>query len=197
MGEGIRKFVPRAPRYVLRTHDRNIMRFGLAGLKGPAHIETTALVNLSETGAAFLAPAHCDLKIGDVIKVEIPIPNEEQIAWFAKVVRIAAAQGGAGYSNQFRDHDETVIIALKFEELPEPHSKAIRRGIEASFLKALREQQAARMLYYRAFLIQNMIPLMFYLALSLAAFAFIYYFSLPSENYDGSRGAPWGQRFKF
>lgn len=198
MGEKIRRFIPRAPRYVLRAPDRNVMRFGLASLRGPAHIEHTTLVNLSETGAAFITDDTSDIKIGDTIKVEIPIPNGDQIAWFARVVRIEEYEERSWL--QIRDAEvrrDQVIIGLKFDALPEPHTRAIRKGIERSFLKAVHDQQLRRMLYYKTWLLQNIIPMVFYFVLTCAAIGFIWYFSRPAENYDGSRGAPWGERFKF
>lgn len=198
MGEKIRRFVPRAPRYVLRTPDRNIMRFGLSSLRGSAHIEHTTLVNLSETGAAFITDTSADISIGDNIKVEIPIPNGDQIAWFARVVRIEAIEERSWLqtrdSNARRDQ---VVVALKFEDLPEPHTRAIRKGIERSFLKALHDQQVRRVLYYKAWLTQKFVPITFYILLTAAAVGFIYALSRPSANYDEKRGAPWGERFKF
>lgn len=198
MGERIRKFIPRAPRYVLRPSDRNLMRFGLASLKGPAHIERTILVNLSETGAAFVTDASNDLKIGDSIKVEIPIPSGDQIAWFARVVRIQEYDDRSWFSRRNSESDpEQIVIGLKFDELPEPHSRAIRKGIEQSFLKALQDQQVRKILYYKAYFIQNVVPFLGYAALILAAVGLIFLLTRPSDNYDAKRGAPWGERFKF
>lgn len=198
MGERIRKFVPRAPRYVLRPSDRNLMRFGLAALKGPAHIERTTLVNLSETGAAFVTDASSDLKIGDSIKVEVPIPSGDQIAWFARVVRIQEYDDRSWFSRRHSEAStEQIVVGLKFDELPEPHSRAIRKGIEQSFLKALQDQQVRKMLYYKAYFIQNVIPFLGYAALILAAVGLIFLLTRPSDNYDAKRGAPWGERFKF
>lgn len=198
MGEKIRRFVNRAPRYVLRSADRNVMRFGLANLMGPAHIERTVLLNLSETGAAFVTDAHSDVQIGDVIKVEIPIPSGDQIAWFAKVVRIQEYDDQSWFSaGEMSLTKEQILIGLRFEELPEPHTRAIRKGIEQSFLKALKDQQVRKVLYYRALLLQNLVPILFYVALSLAAFGLLYAWTRPSANYDEKRGAPWGERFKF
>ncbi len=174
------------------------MRFGLSSLRGPAHIEHTILVNLSETGAAFVTDDTADISIGDSIKVEIPIPNGDQIAWFARVVRIAEHEERSWFYTRGADvRKNQIIIALRFDALPAPHTKAIRKGIEASFLKALHDQQVRRMLYYKAWVVQRFIPLVFYFLLTCAAIGFIYYLTLPSENYDEKRGAPWGERFKF
>lgn len=175
-----------------------MMRFGLAQMRGSAHIEHTTLVNLSETGAAFVTDASCDLKIGDSVKVEVPIPNGDQIAWFARVVRIqeyddrgwlALQRGGKRM--------EQILVALTFDRLPEPHTRAIRKGIEKSFLKALQDQQVRKLLYWKAYFTQNIFPFLGYALLTIAAVGLIYFLSRPSENYDEKRGAPWGERFKF
>lgn len=198
MGESLRRFVPRAPRYILRTQDRNIMRFGLSSLRGPAHIEQTTLLNLSETGAAFVTDETSDIKIGDSIKVEIPIPSGDQIAWFARVVRIQEYDERAWWQSGGADARQgQILIALRFDELPAPHTRAIRKGIEASFLKALQDQQVRKMLYYKAWLTQNLLPIIGYTLLTAAAIGFIYMMTRPSANYDEKRGAPWGERFKF
>jgi hypothetical protein len=197
MGEKIRRFIPRAPRYVLKAPDRNVMRFGLASLRGPAHVEHTTLVNLSESGAAFIADDSADINVGDTIKVEVPIPGGDQIAWFAKVVRIEVFYERSWFHPRSSDGSNQILVGLRFDSLPEPHTKAIRKGIEASFLKAIQDQQLRRLLYYRAWITQNLIPLVFYFLLTCAAIGFIYWMSLPGDNYDAKRGAPWGERFKF
>src|ERR1700733_8248261 len=82
-----RQFIPRAPRYVLKPQDRNILRYSLQNTMGKGGVETTLLVNLSETGAAFLVNRGAEPRLGERIKVEIPIPKGEQIAWWGHVVR--------------------------------------------------------------------------------------------------------------
>ncbi|MGE0529129.1 MAG: PilZ domain-containing protein [Bdellovibrionales bacterium] len=198
MAEGVRKFISRAPRYVLRPQDRHIMRFSLQETRGAGGIEHTILLNLSETGAAFLADQGTEFKVGEQIKVEIPIPGGDQIAWFARVVRIQEYEPRTWLFGQdpFADQGKH-LIALTFEDLPEPHSRAIRKGIEDSFLKAMREQQYRNWFYYRAYILHNLWQFIAYITLTILALGFIYYFSRPSENYDSKRGAPWGQRFKF
>lgn len=174
------------------------MRFSLQETRGAGGIEHTILLNLSETGAAFLADQGTEFKVGEQIKVEIPIPGGDQIAWFARVVRIQEYEPRTWLFGQdpFADQGKH-LIALTFEDLPEPHSRAIRKGIEDSFLKAMREQQYRNWFYYRAYILHNLWQFIAYITLTILALGFIYYFSRPSENYDSKRGAPWGQRFKF
>jgi hypothetical protein len=198
MTDSARRFVPRAPRYILRTEDRKVMRFSLKDTSGPSGIEETVLVNLSETGVAFLAPPTKAFDIGELIKVEVPIPKGDQIAWWARVVRIEEYGGRLWYFSRdpFRD-DPKLLIALRFEKLPEPHTRAIRKGIEESFLQAMRDQRYRTWMYYRVLLLKHMYQILFYIAISAAAFALLYWLAQPDENYDSKRGAPWGQRFKW
>jgi len=199
MGEALRKFVPRAFRYVLRPQDRNGMRFSLEHSRGTGGIERTTLLNLSESGVAFLMSPGMEPHVGERIKVEIPIPNGEQIAWWARVVRVQEHQSRSWFaSNKANFHEQPqIFVALRFEELPEPHTRALRKGLEQSFMKAMRDQHYRNWLYYRAYVLHNIWRWTLYSVLTAAALGFIYYFAQPSANYDKDRGALWGDRFKF
>lgn len=197
MNSVLRKFVARAPRYVLRPADRKSMRFSLQDTVGPAGIEETLLINLSETGVAFLTARGARVEVGELIKVEVPIPSGEQIAWWGRVVRVQEHHTRQWFSEDDFAEPARLLVAITFEDLPEAHSRALRKGIEQSFIKAVREQKYKTWNYYRAVLSQNFLRFTAYLVLIALAFGFLYYFSRPADNYDGSRGAPWGQRFKF
>lgn len=194
----LHRFVSRAPRYVLRAQDKQVMRFALQETKGDGGIDSTILYNLSETGVAFLIDTKTHVKLGDIIKVEIPVPQGEQIAWWARVVRTEEYQPKSWFfsDDPFKDEAKT-LVGCRFEELPAQHSLAIRKGIEESFIKAMREQKYRNWHYYRALFSQNAGRFLLYAVLTLASLYFIYYFSRPDTNYDAQRGAPWGQRFKF
>lgn len=198
--ERLKRFVPRAPRYVLRPQDATYMRYGLSHTRGSGGIEQTLLVNLSESGVAFMVDAGAELGLGDLIKVEIPVPGAEQIAWFARVVRIQEVENRSWFGRQRGEAEEgpkKILVGLRFEHLPESHTKTIRRGIEASFLKAMRDQQYKNWHYYMSLFWSRVVPALFYIFITACALGFIYYFSLPSANYDKDHGAPWGERYKF
>lgn len=196
MGERLRKFVPRAPRYVLRPNDLNSMRYGLAVPKGGGGIERTILLNLSETGMAFVVERSANIVLGDLIKVEVPVPGADQIAWYGKVVRIEEYEPRMFWGEQ-PDESLQVKIGIRFEHLPEGHSQTIRRGIEKSFIQAMRDQQYKTIMYYKMFFMQHLFKICMYTLLTLFALGLIYYLSLPGGNYTQERGAPWGERFKF
>ncbi len=197
MGEKIRRFVPRAARYVLRPGDTAQMRFSLFKHHGSGGIEETILINLSETGAAFLVDNGHAPALGEKIKVEIPIPHGETIAWFGRVVRVQEYQTSR-WSSPKKDPFQPkpkIMVGLVFEELPEGHSRALRRGIEQSFMQAVRDQNYRNLTYYKTWIMHHVPRAAFYILLAAAAFGFIYYFTLPDSKYDAKRGAPWGERF--
>lgn len=195
MAEALRKFHNRAFRYVLRTQDNHDMRFALESMAGEAGIERTILLNLSETGCAFLVDPGVEVAMGERIKVEIPVPQGERIAWWGRVVRIEEHEpnGWLFSSDAFRG-DAKVKVGVRFEPLPEGHSRALRKGLEQSFMKAMRDQHYRNWLYYRALVLQNLWRAVGLILLAAAAAAALYYLALPSGNYTSDKGAPWGER---
>jgi hypothetical protein len=147
---------------------------------------------------AFLVSPGAEPKLGDRIKVEVPIPGGEQIAWWGRVMRIQEFEPRNWFFKKdpfIEDHK--IVIGLRFESLPEPHTRAIRRGLEKSMMQAMRDQHYRNWLYYKTVVTQNLAQALLYLALSAALVGFIWYFSQPDAKYDAKRGAPWGDRFKF
>lgn len=174
------------------------MRFALEHTVGQGGIESTVLLNLSETGVAFLvAPGHVP-KLGDRIKVEIPVPSGDQIAWWGRVVRAQEYEPRSWFfgKDPFLD-DPRILIGVRFEQLPGQHTKTIRKGIENSFIRAMRDQQYRTWLYYRALFMQNMFKIVMMVLLTAGCIGLIWWLTLPSGNYDSQHGAPWGERFKF
>jgi hypothetical protein len=197
MTEALRKFVQRAPRYILRPQDRKDMRFSLEHTIGQGGIESTLLLNLSETGVAFVVDQSIAPKVGDRIKVEVPIPQGDRIAWWGNVVRTGVFEP-RGWLKRDRFHnDSRIFVAVAFDELPEQHSRALRRGLNRSFLQAMRDQKYLTLNYYFKAIAENIFKILLYTLLTAAVIGFIYYFTLPSSNYDPNRGTMWGERFKF
>ncbi|MCB0355431.1 MAG: PilZ domain-containing protein [Bdellovibrionales bacterium] len=131
MAELAKKFVDRAPRYVIRASDNKFLKFAPDG--DYQHIFTTRLVNISISGLAFITTVDQAPKKGDLIKMEFPIPGGEQIAWWGKVVRIenySAKKSWQPQSEDFYDKKE-ILVAVKFESLPDGHMQRIRSGLLA------------------------------------------------------------------
>ena len=193
----VRPFIPRAPRYVLRPQDRHVMRFSLENTSGPGGIEQTILINLSETGIAFLVNPGKEPRLGERIKVEIPVPSGDQIAWWARVVRTSEFEprGWLTFGRDRFQDDHKILVALAFEPLPEGHSRAIRKGLNASFMQAMRDQQYITWLYYKAHVVEKGPRIGLYLALTLLTVLFIWWFSQPDGKYDAKRGTQWGERY--
>jgi hypothetical protein len=173
------------------------MRFSFQNTQGAGGIESTLLVNVSETGIAFLVNRGAEPRLGEKVKVEVPIPQSETIAWWGTVVRNTLYEPRTWFGRDQFTENPKVLVALRFEELPEPHTRSIRRGLNRAFLKAMREQQHLTFDYYKTLISENWVQAIVYVALTIFFVLFIYWFTLPSDNYDAKRGAPWGDRFKF
>ena len=172
------------------------MRFGLQE-GNLSTVQQTLLVNLSETGVAFLTSSNQRFELGDLIMVEIPIPEGEQIAWWARVVRLQSHEPRRSWGRRDKFFETAyTLVACTFEDLPTAHSRALKKGIDRSFLKAMREQRYRTFHYYKTFFMEHVVQLLAYAILCAMAFGLMYYWSRPDENYDAKRGSPWGQRFK-
>ena len=196
MEQRARKFVERATRYVLRPTDRSDMRFSLEHSQGAGGIEHTLLINLSESGAAFVVHHEFAPKIGDRIKVEIPIPQGDRIAWWGRVVRTQVFQSRIWFLRSGFDEENRVLVALRFEKMPEPFTRELRRGLNKSILRAMRDQQYLSLSYYQKYFIENFWRIMLWVGVTLSALAAMWFLTQPSNNYDPNRGDPWVERFK-
>lgn len=196
MNQVLRRFVPRAPRYVLRPHDRSIVRYAPEHSAGPMSINRTKLLNLSETGMAILVDAHAAPYPGEMLKVELPIPGGDQIAWWATVVR-SELFSNHWWSPRSSSQEDQVLVALRFEELPKGHQHAIRKGLESRFIEELKETRARQWLLVKSLWIEHTWQIIGYALCTIAAIVILYWLSRPAPNYDPSKGAPWGQRFQF
>ena len=177
MGDAVRKMVPRAPRYILGPGDNQVVRFSFADTKGGNAALQTSMVNLSETGVAFLIDPVLAPELGETVKIEIPIPGADQIAWFAQVVRIEMYEPRQWWffkPDQTQQQDRArVLVGLRFEELPFGHQKAIRKGLEKSFLEALRAERQRKLQYWKHFLFINGPKILLWTAAFAAAVAIL------------------------
>ena len=197
MGELAKKFVPRAPRYVLRAHDNKIMRYALDHNR--TDIYTTTFINLSITGLAFIADPASAPPIGSLIKMEFPVPGAEQIAWWGKVVRIQEYRSlPTWYFNHgIPPESNDVLVAVNFEDLPEGHKNHIIEGLRHKAAEMARHQRLQMTENLFEFIKIHHRKILLFAACTFFTVSLLFWLSRPSENYDAQRGSPWGQRFKF
>lgn len=194
--DSLRRFIPRANRYVLRPKDQHLLRFSSQSEASTSGVHETTLINLSRTGLAFLVEREFAPPLGDLIKIEFNVPgNEHKVAWWARVVRTEEYTQNIWWMKndpQFRD---LITIGIHFQELPEGHQDQIQGGIDKRLEDLMYE--------YRKLQLQRLWSWWKWRGIRIAAFMMatagvlwvLYWLSLPSENYDLRRGAPWGQRF--
>lgn len=195
MDNPVRKFIPRAPRYVLRPNDKHMVRYSSEYDHRPV-IQRTRLLNLSETGMAIEMDLSECPQVGERLKVELPVPAGEQIAWWARVVRTHIRRKQWWTTNAEME-PEKVVVALHFEGLPQGHIKTIRKGLNERFLEEMRERRQAQLLYLRALWIKNTWKILGWTLTAFVVAGIIYWLSRPSANYDPEKGTGWGERFQF
>ncbi len=193
MARSLAKFYPRAPRYVLRSNDQKIIRY--ASDREGSRVFSTRLLNLSETGMAFLVRASWVPTIGSRLKVEFPVPGGDQVAWWATVVRLEEYEGSPGWKSEWQ-HETVYLVGVRFHELPDAHLNSVRSGLQKMWTELYREQRWEKLVLWMEFLKSHGLKLSLAVLGVFLTFMILYALSRPSENYDAKRGAPWGQRFK-
>lgn len=133
--EKVQKYQPRAPRYVLSFKDNTVLRFA-AYSQGSKKVHTR-IVNLSESGMAFLLPMLDNPKMDEVIKVQFEAPHGSSIACFAKVVRIDTHRVWDNHQSP----KTFKLIAVHFINLPVQQQELIRSGLSKEFKKQRRQYQ--------------------------------------------------------
>lgn len=138
MNQVLRKFIPRAPRYVLRPSDSQVLSFSKANERGAKH--ETRIINLSSTGIAFLVDRSEAPRIGDHIKIEFPIPSGTQVAWWARVVRMESYSDQRWWEDKDSfDSPKQVVVGVHYIDLPDGHRRDIQKGLENRY-KELKSQ---------------------------------------------------------
>lgn len=129
--------------------------------------------------------------------MEFPVPGGEQIAWFAKVVRLEEFTPDPWWSEaRKKEHETDIIVGVQFHQLPDGHRHAIRTHLQVSFQKMLKDRQSARWKRLQAAMAAHGWRALMYTLAAALAFSILYFLARPTPNYDPSRGSPWGQRFK-
>lgn len=135
----IEELYPRAPRYTLEFSDNHVVRF--AHMPKGSKIMHTRIVNLSESGMAFLVPFLSAPEAGQMVKVEFNAPNCESMACFAKVMRVQIHRA------YFKDAEpqEFKVIAVEFHQLHQKQRQLLSAGLSLQLKKKQREYQRQQM----------------------------------------------------
>lgn len=138
MNQVLRKFIPRAPRYVLRPSDAQVLSFSKERERGTKH--ETRIINVSATGIAFLVSREEAPRIGDHIKIEFPVPGGNNVAWWARVARIESYSDERWWDkNDSFDSPKQVVVGVQYIDLPDGHKRDIQKGLEIRY-KELKQQ---------------------------------------------------------
>jgi hypothetical protein len=125
----VEELYPRAPRYVVDFDDNHVLRF--AHMPRGSKALYTRIINLSESGMAFLIPYLSAPQLNEKIKLEFTAPNSEPIACFANVVRV---QIHKSYSHDQKPQTFK-LIAVTFDNIHPKQRQMLASGINQQFKK--------------------------------------------------------------
>jgi hypothetical protein len=101
---------------VLLPQDSCLIR--LAGPKQIPWEEGTEIKDVSTTGLSFTAAADLSPNLGEMIRVEFTVPGSQQMACYAKVVRLQTIT------------EKDNLIAVEFELLNNPQKVNLQNGLK-------------------------------------------------------------------
>ncbi len=131
----IEDLYPRAPRYIIEIGDHQVVRFA----QKPTGSKTmhTRIIDLSESGMAFLAPYLTAPQKDEMIKVEFTAPNTDSMACFAKVVRVQIHRT----YNKHHEPQSFKLIAVEFKDLHPKQRQMLAAGLTQQFRNKQKQYQ--------------------------------------------------------
>lgn len=114
------KTLQRAPRYVLRPGDSEVVRFMVKG-RGSEQSFKTAMSDISSSGMAFTIASFKAPRIGDSVALEFKVPNARQIACYGKVVRIEEVKSTSSM--------HMVKVGIAFEQMLPSYRKLLEEQL--------------------------------------------------------------------
>lgn len=137
----LEELYPRAPRYTIQVSDNHIVRF--AHQPRGSKAMHTRIIDLSESGMAFIVPVLSAPKLDENIKIEFNAPNCDPVACFAKVVRVQKHQSynSVGQAQVFR------LIAVEFQNLHNKQREQIAQGLTQEFKNNRKKYEREQMLF--------------------------------------------------
>ena len=195
MTSSVRPFVHRSPRYLLRPDDAQVLNF-VSSKKDPEKHNTT-LYNVSETGLAFVAHRDSAPQVGDRIQIEFPVPGSGRVAWWAKVVRLEAHHTQPFWRVEDGIEDpENLLVAVRFENLPDGHRRAIRQSLTRKFQELQHEERIHKLKNITEFVQEQFWNLILFALCSVAALLALYQFSRYEYLFDVKDGSVYHELFQ-
>jgi hypothetical protein len=199
MSNAARKLNDRAPRYILNPHEKKMVRVAPKNRR-KHQIYELEIVDMSETGMSFIVNWNYLPKIGEILKVEFPVPGErrqggrnknQKVAWFAEVVRLE----GPEERPQNMQHFSGIKVAVRFVDLPEGHLHVLKGGLDRK-LQAVQIKvhwdQVQKLWSKSRYFVFEFAKLLFIVGM---AAAFFYFVTRKLGDYDPNRPVNWGERF--
>ena len=123
MALSLARYHTRAPRYILDTNDNSLIRTNI--VNNLQWEEKITISDLSMTGLSFTTPQDLAPLLNEVIKIQFTVPNAEQMACYAQVVRVQ--------ENQSKFERE---IAVKFFNLDRLQRINLMQGLSAKMTQS-------------------------------------------------------------
>lgn len=115
MNAVLNRYYQRSPRYTLLPQDQCLIR--VAGPKQTPWEEGTEIYNISKTGLCFTAPEILLPNMNESIRIQFDVPGSEQMACYAKVVRIEKVT------------QDVSMVGVEFDSLTPAQQWNISRGL--------------------------------------------------------------------
>lgn len=126
MSLSLARYHARSPRYILDTEDESLIR--VAGPRQVPWEEGTRIKNVSLTGLAFTAPEDLCPILGEVIRIQFPVPGGRPFACHAIVTRIEEEKHGM------------MAVAVHFYKLDMAHRIVLAQGLSRRFRDRMKTQ---------------------------------------------------------
>jgi len=148
------------------------------------------IIDMSESGMAFLVNRDHIPRLGENIMIEFEVPSKEQMACFSRVIRIEEIPR----RDLWKYPERNVIVAVTFMNLTRGHRKQLNHGLNKKF-EVLREQFKKTKVKEKVAWLRSYSKLaLLYLACILGIVFIFYFLTQPRGNYNNLKIVPWGER---
>lgn len=185
MAQALKKYHTRAPRYQLQAGDRNVVRFAKVGQSHKSY--STTLVDISQSGVAFLCADGAKPKTGETIMIEFTVPGSEQMACYAEVMRVDANSDNAFAA------DNEAFVAVRFKDLLPTHRDNLSSGLQKK-LRQVNSEKQMREFFEKIRLVKKFRYQTVFWILSAVAIVIIFYLlSQPRGSFVSAPNGGWEQ----